>query len=74
MKRTCHGNNIQGGGTKGHVNLVEKTIFLWHGVPLCTHLNFNKLTTIFTCEKLSDFNRYSPLFHWNFYFHNFIKS
>jgi hypothetical protein len=32
MKRTCHGNNIQGGGTKGHVNLVEKAI-LWHGVP-----------------------------------------
>ncbi len=27
MKRTCHGNNIQGGGTKGHVNLVEKAIF-----------------------------------------------
>jgi len=27
MKRTCHGNNIQSGGTKGHVNLVEKAIF-----------------------------------------------
>jgi len=27
MKRTCHSNNIQGGDTKGHVNLVEKAIF-----------------------------------------------
>ena len=27
MKRSCHGNNFQGGGTKGHVNLVEKAIF-----------------------------------------------
>ena len=27
MKRTCHGNNFQGGGPKGHVNLVEKAIF-----------------------------------------------
>jgi len=28
MKRTCHGNNIKGGGTKGQVNLVEKAIFM----------------------------------------------
>jgi hypothetical protein len=49
MKRTCPGNNIQGGGTKGHVNLVEKAIFMaWSST--CTHLNFNKLATIFTCE------------------------
>ncbi len=49
MKRTCHGNNIQGGGTKGRVNLVEKAIFMaWSST--CTHLNFNKLTTIFTDE------------------------
>ena len=27
MKRSCHCNNFQGGGTKGHVNLVEKAIF-----------------------------------------------
>jgi hypothetical protein len=33
MKRTCHGNHIQGGGKKGHINLVENAIFLWHGVP-----------------------------------------
>jgi hypothetical protein len=26
MKRTCHGNNIQGDDTKGHVDLVEKAI------------------------------------------------
>ncbi len=45
MKRTCHGNNIQGGGTKGRINLVEKAIFIaWSST--CTHLNFNKLTTI----------------------------
>jgi hypothetical protein len=50
MKRICHGNNIQGGGTKGHVNLVEKAIFMaWSST--CTHLNFNKLTTIFMCEN-----------------------
>ncbi len=49
MKRTCHGNNIQGGGTKGYVNLVEKAIFMARS-STCTHLNFNKLTTIFTCE------------------------
>jgi hypothetical protein len=33
MKRSCHGNNFQGDGTKDHVNLVEKANFLWHGVP-----------------------------------------
>ena len=50
MKLTCHGNNIQGGGTKGHVNLVEKAIFMaWSST--CTHLNFNRLTTIFTYEN-----------------------
>ncbi len=27
MKRTCHGNNIQGDDSKGRVNLVEKAIF-----------------------------------------------
>lgn len=28
MKRSCHGSNFQGGGgTKGHVNFVEKAIF-----------------------------------------------
>jgi hypothetical protein len=27
MRRTCHGNHIQGGGTKGHINLLEKAIF-----------------------------------------------
>lgn len=27
MKRTCHGNNILGGGTKGHVNFVVEAIF-----------------------------------------------
>jgi hypothetical protein len=27
MKRTGHGNHLQGGGTKGPVNLVEKAIF-----------------------------------------------
>ncbi len=35
IKRTYHGNSIQGGGTKGHVNLVEKTIFMaWNST--CT--------------------------------------
>jgi hypothetical protein len=33
MKRTCHGHPIQGGATKGPINLVKKAIFLWHGVP-----------------------------------------
>ena len=27
MKRICHGNNFKCGGTKGSVNLVEKTTF-----------------------------------------------
>ena len=27
MKRSCHGNNSQGGGTKVPVNLVEKATF-----------------------------------------------
>jgi len=27
MKRSCHGNNFQGRGTKCHVNLVEIAIF-----------------------------------------------
>jgi hypothetical protein len=26
MKRSCHGNNFQSGGEKGHANLVENTI------------------------------------------------
>jgi len=50
MKLTCHGNNIQGGGTNGHVNLEEKAIFMaWSST--CTHLNFNRLTTISTYEN-----------------------
>ena len=24
MKRTCHGNKIYGGGTKGHVNIIRE--------------------------------------------------
>ncbi len=28
MKRSCHGNNFKGGGTKGSVNLVEKATFM----------------------------------------------
>ncbi len=27
MKRSCHGNNFQGGATKGYVNLVEEATF-----------------------------------------------
>ena len=27
MKRSCHDNNFQGGGTKGYVNLVGKATF-----------------------------------------------
>jgi hypothetical protein len=27
MKQTYHGNNIQGGGAKGHVDLMAKAIF-----------------------------------------------
>ena len=27
MKRSCHSNNFQGGGTKGYINLVKKAIF-----------------------------------------------
>ncbi len=27
MKRTCHGNKIYGGGTKGHVNVIREANF-----------------------------------------------
>jgi len=33
MKRSCHGDDFKGGGTKEHVNLVGTAVLLWHGVP-----------------------------------------
>ncbi len=39
MKRTCHGNKIYGGGTKGHVNIIREANF--HG------MEFHKYTPKF---------------------------
>jgi hypothetical protein len=33
MKRSCHGDDFEGSGTKEQVNILETAAILWHGVP-----------------------------------------
>jgi hypothetical protein len=50
MKRTCHGNKIYGGGTKGHVNIIREANS--YGMEFHKYIpKFQYLTTIFTYEN-----------------------